>query len=366
MKKKAGLCLAGGGITGAMYEVGALAAIEDAFHDFQACDFDVFVGSSAGSCVATALAGGIPAQRLYRALLSPTDDFFPLQRQHLLRLDLKEMQRVFRSAVGAARRMLGSVTSRPLEVDVWTELERFVDSLPAGLFSMDSFEDFFREFMQRRGLPRSFDDYARTLFLVASDLDGGQRVVFGSGEGAERAPLPRAIAAANAVPILFAPVRIDGRDLMASPIGEAAHADLALAEGCEMILIINPMVPVKSDPGERTIPTGHGTMTRVRDKGLLWVHSQSWRLASEARLVAGIENLQAANPEVAIHLVEPERDEVEMFMHSPMNFAARRVILEDGYTRTLRRLRNPESRLRRSLEELGLVPKERESVVPGP
>src|SRR5690606_18379853 len=106
--KGLGLCLGGGGITGTMYEVGCLAALEDGFEGFGPGAFDVFVGASSGATVAMALAGGITAQRMYRALLDPADDFFPLQRHHLLRLDLKEWRRVWGSTVGAARRFVSS------------------------------------------------------------------------------------------------------------------------------------------------------------------------------------------------------------------------------------------------------------------
>ena len=44
-----GLCLGGGGITGVMYEVGCLAALEESFEGFSAADFDVYVGSSSGA-----------------------------------------------------------------------------------------------------------------------------------------------------------------------------------------------------------------------------------------------------------------------------------------------------------------------------
>ena len=98
-----GLCLGGGGITGAMYEVGCLAALEEFFDGFSAADFDVIVGASSGATVATVLAGGFPATRLYRALLDPADDFFPLKRNHLMRLDGSELRRVVTSVVGAAR-----------------------------------------------------------------------------------------------------------------------------------------------------------------------------------------------------------------------------------------------------------------------
>ncbi|MDH5493814.1 MAG: patatin-like phospholipase family protein, partial [Myxococcales bacterium] len=97
--RRTGLCLAGGGITGAMYEVGCLAALEDAFEDFRACDFDVYIGASSGAVVATALAGGLTAGRMYRALLDPADDFFALQRHHLLHLDMAELRRVWSSGL---------------------------------------------------------------------------------------------------------------------------------------------------------------------------------------------------------------------------------------------------------------------------
>ena len=169
--QRTGLCLAGGGITGAMYEVGVLAALEDAFEDFRANEFDVIIGASTGACVATALAGGITAQRMYRALLDPADDFFPLRRHHLMRFDKIEMRRVWSSAVGAVRRLLTSVTTRPLSKESWQEIDRLWDSLPAGVFSMDAFEQFFFEFLTRRGLPKSFDEMPQKLMLVANDLD---------------------------------------------------------------------------------------------------------------------------------------------------------------------------------------------------
>src|ERR1700754_5217543 len=91
---RTGLCLCGGGVTGEMYEVGCLAALEDFFDGFYACDFDAFVGSGTGSSVAVALAGGLRAGRLYRALLDPADDFFSLRRQHMFGFDSDEWKRV--------------------------------------------------------------------------------------------------------------------------------------------------------------------------------------------------------------------------------------------------------------------------------
>jgi hypothetical protein len=41
-------------------------------------------------------------------------------------------------------------------------------------------------------------------------------------------------------------------------------------------------------------------------------------------------------------------------MYSPMNFAARRAILQEGYTSTMRRLSEPDSPLARTLQAHGL------------
>ena len=60
---------------------------------------------------------------------------------------------------------------------------------------------------------------------------------------------------------------------------------------------------------------------------------------------------------VDIHLLEPARDDAVLFMHSPMNFDARRALLEEGYTATTRTLREEDSPLRLALEKLGLTRK---------
>jgi NTE family protein len=56
---KTALVLAGGGLTGAVYEIGALRAIDDLLMDRIVNDFDIYVGTSAGAFVAAGLAAGL-------------------------------------------------------------------------------------------------------------------------------------------------------------------------------------------------------------------------------------------------------------------------------------------------------------------
>jgi NTE family protein len=355
-RARIGLCLSGGGITGVMYEVGCLAALEEFFEGFTASSFDVIVATGAGATFATVLAGGYQATRLYRALLDPADDFFPLQRNHLMRLDGREWKRVTTSTIGAARRLLSSITSKPLEVDLWNEIDRFWDSLPAGIFTLDAYERFLSAFMIRRGIADRFASLPHTLLLVAYDVDRGERAVFGRGDLAS-VPITRAVCAATASPPIFAPVRIGERDYFEGGMGDVAHADLAIDAGCEVVLIVNPMVPVRADIGDQEVPTGHGLRRRVRDKGLLWIQSQAIRLRAEARLQEGLSRFRKAHEKAEILLLEPDPRDATMFMHSPMNFAARRTILEDGYVRTIKQLKDASSPLRTAFERAGLRPK---------
>lgn len=352
-RTKLGLCLCGGGVTGAMYQVGCLAALEDRVEAFRGNGFDVFVGTASGATIATALAGGLSVQRMYRALLDPADDFFPLQRNHLLRIDLTELLRVFATSIAAARRAIASAATNPLDVKLWTELERFVDSLPAGIFTLDPYERFLGDFMQRRGLPLSFSELARPLYIVANDLDAGRRAVFGDGELRE-VPIPRAVIASSAIPILYAPVSYDGRDYVDGGVGDVAHVDIAEQKGCQLIVVINPMVPVHAGDGGREVPTGHGPQKRVRDKGALWVYEQALRMRSEARLRVGLAHFRASHPTTDVIVLEPKQSDATLFMYSPMNFAARRAILEEGYTSTMRLLADAESPLRKTLAARGL------------
>ncbi len=355
------LCLGGGGITGAMYQGGVLAALEDAFDPFRASEFDIFVAAGSGAPVAASLTGGLSALRLYRALLNPSDDLFPLRRHHLLSADQRELRRVGRSLLGAGRRMVGSYLTKPLDTDLWHELDRFWDSLPAGIFSLDAFERFLADVFARRGIPDRFTELPRPLLVVASDLDEGRRTVFGAGH-IEDVPVSRAIAASCATPVLFAPVRIGDRDHVAAGTDDVAHLDLAADAGCERVVIINPAVPVRTELRDGHVPTGHGPRKRVRDKGLLWVHSQAYRLETKERLDAGLAAYRRAHPELDVHLIEPARENAVLFMHSPMNFAARRAILEDAYTSTRRALRAPESALRKAFEAEGLALREHVSI----
>jgi len=62
------LVLSGGGLTGAVYHIGALRALNDALLDRSVNDFDIYVGTSAGAVISSCVANGIRTKDLLRAI----------------------------------------------------------------------------------------------------------------------------------------------------------------------------------------------------------------------------------------------------------------------------------------------------------
>ncbi|HEX4479063.1 MAG TPA: patatin-like phospholipase family protein [Polyangiaceae bacterium] len=335
MKPKVALCLPGGGVTGAMYQIGALAALEDSIDGFDANGFDLYVGTSSGGTVASSLAGGVAVQRMYRALLDPADVFFPLERRHILRTDLREWARALGTIFGAARHGTASMLSRapaPTPQALWEELDRFYDSLPAGVFKLEGYERFLEDFFARRGVPNNFRAMPKRLRIMAHDLDSGEPTFFG-GAGFDHVSVSRACAASTALPPFFSPVRIRDRFYIDAGAAQVAHLDAALEDGADVIVVVNPMVPVRV----ATVPTGHGQRASVRDKGYLWVANQAIRIGMHTLLRESVTRLREKHS-VAVILIEPEPTDGILFMFSPASFTGRRTMLEYAYRATRERV----------------------------
>jgi NTE family protein len=341
---KVALCLAGGGITGAMWEVGALAALADTF-GLEDNPFSMIVGVSTGATVAAALAGGGSISRLYRAILDPADDYFPLRRHHLLRMDFDEWRRTVVSAALALRAGSGALLSRskvapPGPNDLWEQLDRFYDSLPAGLFSLDGYERFLEAFFLRRDIPTSFGSMPRALRIVAYDLDSAERVVFGA-PGFEDVPVSLACAASMAQPLFFSPVRARRRRFIDGSVGGTAHIDVALAESPDFLVIVNPLVPFHVGDtsahladSSGAVPTGHGERRSLRDKGLMWINDQASRIGAAARLRDALARLDKQGRRDRVLVLSPTAQDAGVFLNNPASLSHRRKILELAYRTT--------------------------------
>ncbi|MBK7581464.1 MAG: patatin-like phospholipase family protein [Myxococcales bacterium] len=325
------LCLPGGGATGAMFQIGALAALEDGLQGLAERGFDLYLGTNGGASVAAVLAAGQAPARMYRAFLDPVDQYFPLERKHILKMDFDAWRRTLVSGWQALRHGTSSLISRapaPSPAALWEELDRFYDTLPAGLFSLEAYERFLEDFFVRRGIPNSFHGMPRPLRIMAHDLDSGEQVAFGA-KGFDHVPVTRACIATMAVSPIFSPVRIADRWYIDAGAAEASHLDLAVGEGAELIVVVSPMVPVRA----QAVPTGHGLKGSLRDKGLMWVMNQSIRIGMHRQLHESLTRVVASGA-ADVLLIEPDPTDAMLLMHNPASFAARRKILEHAYRST--------------------------------
>src|SRR6201986_4212844 len=76
-RSKTALVLGGGGFTGGVYEIGALRALDLLSVNKTVNQFDVYVGTSAGSFVAAAVANGVTPEEMMRVIVQQVPTPFP-------------------------------------------------------------------------------------------------------------------------------------------------------------------------------------------------------------------------------------------------------------------------------------------------
>ncbi|HAN30691.1 MAG TPA: hypothetical protein DCQ06_03755 [Myxococcales bacterium] len=338
---KRALILCGGGATGAAFEVGILAALEAHVADFDAGQFDIYVGTSAGALVASLIAGGVKTARFYESLVH-ADSFFPLRRKDVYGFD-PEMSLVKTASVSKIiLKALGKLTFDPirslLDIDV-ADLSR---TMPDGLFSLNPYRHFIETFLRKQHLPERFDLIEPCLLIPANNLDTAQREVFGRGHRLD-ATIAEAVTASSAIPLFFNPVRIGQTDLVDGGSGRVAHIDLAIEAGATQILIINPIVPWNLKARlERKKSLGRiRELTRIRERGLWGVWNQSFRLSTYTRLRLEVESFQARYPDVKMTLISPSIDDETLFVTNPMNTEARSRVASYAYAFATNLLRGP-------------------------
>jgi predicted acylesterase/phospholipase RssA len=280
----------------------------------------------------------MPPSMAHRAVLDEDAAMMPARRTDIYRFDARQGLGVALDLAGVLGSALRRTIAQRRPVALGELAGDLLDALPAGIFSLRHYERYLDRFLRHHGLPTRFSEVPRALFITANDLDSGHRAVFGDGALAD-VPLATAICASSAIPLFFEPVRWDGRDYVDGAVGKVAHADLALRRGASLVLIVNPLVPLKHDPRRGSVPTPVRSVLRearhIRDKGLLGVFSQASKMSTRTKLHQGIRRYQAAWPDARLLLVEPRDEEADHFLRNPMSMESRRTMVEYGYRSTV-------------------------------
>ena len=353
-RSRVGLALAGGGPLGAIYEIGALCALEESLVGLELTQCDGYVGVSAGGFIAAALANGMTPRELCRAFIENEGDASNVLHPGSL----------MRPAWGEYGRRLAMLSSL-LAQAAWRYIverrsllvafEHLGRALPAGLFSNRQLEAQMRRVLGAPGRSNDFRRLARKLVLVATDLDTGEAVPFGQ-PGWDHVPISRAIQASAALPGLFPPVRIDGRDYVDGALKKTLHATVLLDEGVDLLLCLNPLVPFDASaaPRHQVMSSGEERIPRLVDGGLPVVLSQTFRSLIHSRLGLGLKGYERSHPQTTIVLFEPDHRDAELFLANTFGYKQRRALAEHAFQQTRHMLRSRRTVLARQLAPHGI------------
>jgi predicted acylesterase/phospholipase RssA len=323
-----GLALAGGGPLGAIYEIGALCALEEVLQGVSLTQCHGYVGVSAGGFIAAGLANGYTPRELCRAFienLGPASEVF--EPSLLVRPAVGEFLRRGAALPG----LLGSAAWHYAfgRRSLMSAVERLGRALPTGLFSNEQIHTRLAQLFSEPGRSNDFRSLGRKLVLVATDLDSGSAAPFGQ-PGWDHVPISRAVQASAALPGLFPPVEIDGRHYVDGALRKTVHASVLLEQGLDLMICLNPLVPFEAreaDGSARPIP-------RIADGGLPVVLSQTFRSMIHSRLELGLRSYERAYPHTDIVLFEPEAHDAEMFLANTFSYSQRRRLAEHAYQST--------------------------------
>ncbi|MDQ4130249.1 MAG: patatin-like phospholipase family protein [Actinomycetota bacterium] len=339
------LVLGGGGFTGGVYEIGALRALDLLAVNRTINQFDVYVGTSAGSTIASLAANGVTPEEMMRVVNEqvPTP-FEEVDLGTLLRPNYGEFLRkgalLPLRLLGLARQLIGDLRSVSM-MDIGVAL---AENLPAGIYNGSGLESYLREVLRELDRTDDFRLLRNELFLAATDLDTCERIVLGD-EGFEDVPISRAVAASTALPMVYRPVEVKGRQLVDGGIRSTTNVDIAVERGARFVIVVNPLVPYVND-FRKLIPTAFGSrVRRVSDMGFPQIGYQAFKLLAHQRLHEAVAHWERKYPGVDIILIEPDPHDELMFETSIMNFTKRVEIARHGFESVTLRLARDYERL---------------------
>ena len=361
-KSRVGLALAGGGPLGAIYEIGALCALDESLEGLSFNGLHHYVGVSAGGFIAAGLANGMTPRELCTAFIENDQEvsevfdpawlMVPAYGEFLRRaimLPGLAATALWRATLGGKSLLNAAEALGPL--------------LPTGIFSNDEIDARLTKLFAKPGRTNDFRQLRTRLTLVATHLDSGDAAPFGQ-PGWDHVPISKAVQASSALPGLFPPVEIDDQYFVDGALKKTMHAGVAMDEGIDLMFCLNPLVPFDATRpsalamNQRVMRRGlaqkHQAIPRIVDGGLPAVLSQTFRAMIHSRLELGMKHYEHAYPHTDIVLLEPDHRDTEMYLANTFSYGQRRQMAEHAYQQTRHMLRARKTTLSAKLARHGV------------
>ncbi|HEY5920072.1 MAG TPA: patatin-like phospholipase family protein [Kofleriaceae bacterium] len=347
-KSRVALVLAGGAITGGAFKAGGLRALDELLRpSTRLTDFDLFVGLSAGSVLASALAAGIDAEELFRITVGKSDKFAPLRPYDFMRPNLREPAERVALFVAKTAEILGSYvsgredprtgqpfTAKQTALKLVSVLARLA---PTGFFDPDGLRDYLRRQIKQLGIADDFRalerERGKTLLVTAVDINNGTQVVFGPKEHYAAVRVSDAVSASCALPAWYRTARVRNPryrepnerrwlDLADGGVVRTANVGLAVKRGADLVVVYNPFTPIRYIAGDRSL----------YEHGAYALASQIFRTVLGSRLDIGKDKI-VVDPNVRADIVyiEPRSEDLDFFAMNPLNFWSKHRAAQHGY-----------------------------------
>ncbi|MDO8526290.1 MAG: patatin-like phospholipase family protein [Deltaproteobacteria bacterium] len=371
-KAKRALVLAGGALTGASFKIGGLKAFNDYFQNFQITDFDIFMGISSGSLLATALSGGLTPEEMLKSLDGSSKKFSRLEPWHFYWPNWEEfLVRPVRYAARATTWLPGVlwrlVTKLPMQKNgmkelfwdfvkhptlsgyenLWEMMQEsalqdhhfpsLLECLPSGMFDNGPLERYLRMNIRHNKMTNNFKLAAKVrgkkLYITAMTLDGAEEVVFGADEKSD-VSISRAVQASSAMPGFYKPVKIGDQYYVDGGVKHTANLDLMVDKGAKLIVCYNPFRPYENKTFVDTLSTMRkGPRSRsLTDEGVFAVLNQFFRTVFHTRLHSALRLYeQKSDFDGDIILIEPGADDQAFFSMNPFGLGHRLHAAQLGF-----------------------------------
>ncbi|MFM7330394.1 MAG: patatin-like phospholipase family protein, partial [Brachymonas sp.] len=354
LKPRIALSLAGGGPLGAIYEIGALCALQEVLDGLDFTQLDHYVGVSAGSFIAASLANGLSPQDLCKNFidneLTNTDAHLNTDRFDPAWLLQPAWHEFARRAIMLPGLLASSFWRAVVErKSLVSALELLGPALPTGIFSNEKAHERMAAMFSQPGRTNDFRKLRTKLTLVATNLNSGESAPFGQA-GWDDVPISKAVQASSALPGLFPPVEIGEHYFVDGALKKTLHASVALEGGMDLVICLNPLVPfdalnARSAVMQRGLPKEKQAIQRIADGGLPSVLSQTFRSMIHSRLEMGMKAYEREYPHTDIVLIEPDQRDPEYYLANTFSYSQRRTIAEHAYQQTRSLLRARRSSL---------------------
>jgi predicted acylesterase/phospholipase RssA len=317
-----------------VYEIGTLMALQESLDGVDFNELDVYVGVSAGSFLAAALANGVTVREIYGLFVDDKVVAGALSPEVFMRPAFREYFNRAKSVPPLLVRSLWQYATRPLASGLIESFASLGRAIPTGIFDNETIRRYLDSVFTQPGRTNDFRQLRHRLYLVATDLDTGEKVSFGR-PGRDHIPISQAVQASAALPGLFPPVEIEGHSYVDGALKKTLHASEALDDGARLVFCVNPIVPYDASLAAEK---GRGRHRRLVEGGLPVVLSQTFRAIIHSRMTVGLSKYRARYRGADVLLFEPEADDSEVFFTNIFSYATRQRLCEHAYQRTRRDL----------------------------